>query len=236
MIGDQEQRLTDLFVQELHAARRVVRVSVAALLRVRLADGRLVLLDTGGPVLGPPGGALAYYWEAGGLLAELGWCPERQPDTQGRIDLRGRLPGRSLPAFLAWLETGQHRETAEQGMRREIGEELAEAGHAELVDDVPGAGLTGLGTRVEGPAPVAGDGYDLQLRRFDVFELAPGCLHDRLSDLATDPWVSTVVSVSLLDIARGRHDDARIGSQAAYLTDRNLLPAALVDPNWRPTR
>lgn len=218
MIGDQEQRLTDLFVQELRAARKVVRVSVAALLRVRLTDGRLVLLDTGGPVLGPLGGALVYYSSAAELLGGLGWLPDREPDTQGRVDLRGRLPGRSLPAFLAWLETGQHRETAVQGLRREIGEELAEAGHAELVDDVPSAELTYLGTRVEGPAPVAGDGYDLQLRRFDVFELAPGCLHDRLSDLATDPWVSTVVPVSPLDIARGWHADARIGSQAAYLT------------------
>jgi hypothetical protein len=55
----------------------------------------------------------------------------------------------------------------------------------------------------------------------DMHNLAKRVLGDR--HLRLDPDV--------VDAARRKHEVVE-----RYLTDRNLLPAALVDPNWRPAR
>jgi hypothetical protein len=200
-----------------------IRVSIAALLRVR-ADNQahLVLVDTGGPVIGPLGGALAYYPAAGPLLADLDWRPEREPDDAGLVDLRGRLPVRSFPAFVAWLNSERDRESAEAGLRREITEELHETGHGALAEHVATARLAHLRTVTEEPEPVAA-GF-LQTRRFEIYDLLaggrePALLRDQLVALTADPAVPTVLAVSEADIAAGRVGSARIGTQAAYLTD-----------------
>lgn len=202
-----------------------IRVSVAALLRVRADDqAHLVLVDTGGPVIGPLGGALAYYPAAEPLLADLDWCPERELRGAGLVDLRGRLPVRSFPAFVAWLNSERDRENAEAGLRREIIEELHEAGHGALAEHVAAARLAHLRTVTEEPEPVAA-GF-LQTRRFEIYDLLAGDdedephrLRDQLVALAADPAVPTVLAVSAADIAAGRVGSARIGTQAAYLTD-----------------
>ena len=196
-----------------------VRVSVAALLRVPVDEHRLILLDTGGKVVGPPGGGLAYYPAARDLLADLGWHPERAAAADGRTDLRGQLPERSLRAFLGWLGREQDRESGQQCLLRELAEELAEAGRPELVEYVPSIELAHVGTYVELPAPVAGKPY-AQTRHLVVYELLPTGgteLRDRLVALATDPAAPTVIAAGRLDIACGRTGSARIGTQAAYL-------------------
>jgi hypothetical protein len=200
-----------------------IRVSVAALLRVK-ADNQahLVLVDTGGPVISPLGGALAYYPAAEPLLADLDWRPERERAGAGLVDLRGRLPARSFPAFVAWLNSGRDRESAEAGLRREVTEELHEAGHGALAGHVGTARLGHLRTVTEEPEPVAA-GF-LQTRRFEIYDLLaddhePAHLRDQLVALAADPAVPTVLAVSEADIASGRVGSARIGTQAAYLAD-----------------
>jgi hypothetical protein len=199
-----------------------VRVSVATLLRVRTGDQRLVLVDTGGAVIGPFGGALAYHRAAGPLLDGLGWRPEREP-AGPLVDLRGVLPARSFPAFVAWFEGGRDRESGEQGLRREVVEELDEAGLHAVAGLVAGAELAHVRTVTEEPALLAARGM-VQTRRLEVYDLLAGALADRLVALAADPGVATVLAVSEADIAAGRVGSARIGTQAAYLaaefTDR----------------
>jgi hypothetical protein len=203
-----------------------IRVSVAALLRVRLADSRVLLLDTGGPVIGPPGGAVAYRPAAADQLAALSWRPEREP-AAGQIDLRGVLPAGNLPAFLDWLAAGDGRESAEQAVRREAAEEMTEARHPDLADHVAGADLAYLGARIEPPTPATSTSYDLVMRQFEIFDLVPGGeLHERLTALAADPAAPAVRAASTEDISRGRLGTARIGTQTAYLIEPATSAAA----------
>lgn len=204
-------------------ARRpeVVRVSCAAVLRVQLDDEHLILLDTGGAVIGPPGGACAYYPAAAQLLAGLGWQPQRGSDPHGRTDLRGWLPARSLPAFRAWLAAGDSRETWEQCLRREMREEMAEAGLPGLAELAGAANVRHTRTVVENPHPGPGE----TTRHLEVFVLAPaggraGALRAQLLALAENPRARTVIPASLDDIVRRRVGAHAIGSQAAHL----LLP------------
>ncbi|MFC0435047.1 hypothetical protein [Kutzneria buriramensis] len=193
----------------------LMRVSVAALLRARV-DNDLVLLDTGdGAVIGPPGGALTYHCAATATLAGIGWCPER--DTIGpEVDLRGTLPVRRFPEFVRWFEAGTDRETSQDGLLREIREELGEVGMPGLVDLVDAARLEHVRTVVEGPAPTL-VGTMLQTRRLAVYDLLPGALAETLAALALDPAVPTVHAVSEAAIAEGWHGTTRIETQAAYL-------------------
>lgn len=52
---------------------------------------------------------------------------------------------------------------------------------------------------------------------------------DLARQMMTSP--STRLDPAVVDAARRKRDVV-----TRYLTDRDLLPAALVDPNWRPTR
>jgi hypothetical protein len=192
-----------------------MRISVAALLRVRVGDD-LVLLDTGGgAVIGPPGGALTYHCASAATLAELGWCPERDPAGL-LVDLRGTLPVREFQQFVRWFETGVGRETSQEGLLREVREVLAEVGMPGLVDLVADARLEHVRTVVEGPAPTL-VGIMLQTRRLAVYDLLPCGLADTLAGFALDPAVPTIHAVSEAEIAEGWHGTKRIGTQAAYL-------------------
>jgi SMODS-associated NUDIX domain len=197
------------------SSRARMRVSVAALLRARVDDD-LVLLDTGGgAVVGPPGGALTYHQATGEELASLGWQPER--DTTGPlVDLRGTVPVSSFPAFVAWFETGTGRETSQDGLLREIREELAEVGMPGLVDLVSDARLAHVRTVVEGPTPTL-VGTMMQTRRLALYDLLPCALADALAAFALDPAVPKVHAVPEAAIAEGYHGTTRIGTQAAYL-------------------
>jgi hypothetical protein len=208
----------ELYVNEGHvesSSSALMRVSVAALLRARVGDD-LVLIDCGGgAVIGPPGGALTYHCATGVTLAGIGWCPER--DSIGPlVDLRGTLPVRSFPAFVRWFEAGTGRETSQDGLHREIREEVAEVGMPGLVDLVDDACLAHVRTVVEGPAPTL-VGTMMQTRRLAVYDLLPCALAAALAGFALDPAVPTVHAVPEAAIAEGWHGATRIATRAAYL-------------------
>lgn len=125
-----------------------VRVSAAAVLRIRaLAGGQYVLANTSGK-WAPFGGAFQMDAPPPALV-ELGWEQESR-NGRGR-DVRGTVPRSALPAVHAWLASGADRESGEECVRRELREELAEVGVRDLVGMVDGLRLRISLTLVEPP-------------------------------------------------------------------------------------
>jgi hypothetical protein len=197
----------------------MIRMSVASLLRAKNDNGSLILVANDRGVLGPLGGACGYRPAADDVLSGMGWQPER-PAVAGLTDLRGLLPDRSLDEFLEWLATGQHRESGEEGLRREITEELHEVGHGKLATMVSGAELAHAGQRTEPPAPLI-DSPHRQTRRFDLYDLMPGNLLNQLGQLAADPAELKIVAVTADEAARSHIGKFQIGTQVRYLLPRD---------------
>ncbi|MEU6644570.1 hypothetical protein ABZ863_18725 [Saccharomonospora sp. NPDC046836] len=205
-------------------AERTVRVSYAALLRVR-EDDRYVLFATGSRpgAFTPPGGVFKYFAPGADLLEGLGFEADRRIERGDgmRADLRGLLPERSVPEFRRWFASGAYREDAVECLQRELVEELTEVSFPELADAVPATRFSHLRTIVEGPSPVPGRPYR-QLRRFEFYDLvcanqAAASLRERLLELADAPDVSTVISATSSDIGQGRCGKALIAPHSAYL-------------------
>jgi len=197
----------------------MTRMSVASLLRVSTDNGSLILVANDRGVLGPLGGACAYRPAATNVLSAMGWQPERAA-VADLIDLRGLLPDRSLDTFQAWLASGQHRESGEESLRREMTEELHGVGHPELANLVSAAELVHAGQRTEPPSPMPNSTYR-QARRFDLYDLMPGALRNKLDQLATDPTEPSVVAVTAEDVASGRIGQLQLGTQVMHLLPRD---------------
>jgi hypothetical protein len=208
-----------------------VRVSVAALLRVRDQD-RYVLFHTphtpGG--FGPPGGVVKFHPDAEPLLDEWGFREHRRRDRRNVMDrdLRGIMPARRVPAFLRWLNTGENRESAAECLRRELVEELVEAGHPELVALVGPVQFQHVRTVVEGPLRVPGRSYR-QLRRHEIYDLKPSPAGDSLRraliTVGSTAGETKVLLASGQDILDGRSQEAIVGPQSAFLLgSRRLRP------------
>lgn len=214
-----------------------VRVSVAALLRVFLPDGQgLVLVDARDRAFGPLGGVIGHHPDAAAALATFDWTPDRPPGLFGVYDLRGVLPAAKLPAFRAWFDAGAGRESGLECLRRELAEEMVEAGCEQLVGHLDGVGLVHALSVVEEPAPVAGKPYE-QTRHFEIFDLdherceRAARLQDELVALATDADVTTVVAATRDDVARGALGSTPIGTQT-----RHLISAARDDHDGTAVR
>lgn len=107
-----------------------VRVSAAYALRIVIDDKLLLVRGHRYPDQYQPVGGVFKVTAAGqALLAQLGSLPDSllPVDAQSTGDLRFRLPGRKIPAFLRWFHSTRGRETS---VWREFQEELATPGYA----------------------------------------------------------------------------------------------------------
>ncbi|WP_146060302.1 hypothetical protein [Amycolatopsis sp. CA-128772] len=215
-----------------------VRISFSVLLRLA-EDDRFVLFDAPKRpgAFGPPGGVVKYFPPAGRILDSLGFQPERtgSPHRKLKADLRGILPGGALRRFRTWFASGSYRETADECLRRELREELAEVGVHGLDRVVSELRFTAVRTVREGPHHVPGKNYR-QLRGFDVRELAmtnsaARRLNRELVDAAEDNACPGVLLAGPDDIAHGRLDRALIAPQSAF-----LLGPARLSPDLPPLR
>lgn len=210
--------------------RGLVRVSFAALLRIK-DDDRYVLVksSTRPGFYGPPGGVLKYHEAATAALDALRFREQRFESRRPhmRADLRGFLPARSTAGFVRWFVTGEDRETATECLRRELAEELADAGGQGLLGDV--AALTFRRVRIvmEGPRRVPSQSYR-QLRRFEVYDLAvtdeaSARFRRQLIDLSDDP--QTVQCATAAEMATGWCRASPVAPHSGYLVGpKRLLP------------
>jgi SMODS-associated NUDIX domain len=201
-----------------------VRVSFAAILRIK-ADDRYILLHTPNRpgTFSPPGGVFKYFSPAERLLEAMGFREDRI-DTLAQdmtFDLRGYLPAVAVKDFRRWFAGGAYREDTAECLCREIAEELGESGLDDLIPCATGLAFTHVRTVHAGPDEVPGTPYR-QLRRFDVCDLvvsdpAARRLRAELIRVAADQTVPTVISASAADIMHGRSGGALIAGHAAYL-------------------
>jgi hypothetical protein len=207
-----------------------VRISFSVLLRLA-DDDRFVLFDAPKRpgAFGPPGGVVKFFPPAGRILDSLGFQPERtgSPHRKLKADLRGTLPAGALRRFRAWFASGAYRETADECLRRELREELAEVGVLGLDGMVSELEFTPVRTVREGPDSVPGKSYR-QLRGFDVRELkmtnsAARDLGRTLAEAGEDDAYPGVLLAGFDDIAHGRVDRALIAPQSAFLSGPSRL-------------
>jgi hypothetical protein len=207
----------------LHPAGRL-RVSVAALLRVKDDDCYVLFHHPYRPnVYGPPGGVVKYTTTARRTLDALGFIEQRSATHQATMsqDLRGFLPARRGISFLRWYAKGEHRESGTDCMRRELHEELIEAGHPELVSLTGNLNLEVVRNVFEGPR-LAGARRYRTVRMFDVYDIVEDSpeaaeLVRRLLALGRDEAETKIIAVSSVDIEEGRHGPYIIAPQSAFL-------------------
>jgi hypothetical protein len=201
-----------------------VRVSFAAILRIK-ADDRYVLFRTPSRpgTFSPPGGVFKYFPPAERLLEEMGFREDRIDlfAEVMRFDLRGFIPATAAKDFCRWFASGAYREDTTECLRRELGEELAECGLEPLIPRTRRLSFSTVRTVSEGPDAVPGQTYR-QLRRFVVCELVMSDataqrLHTELVRAGADDAVPSVICATATDISYGRAAEALIAPQAAYL-------------------
>jgi hypothetical protein len=201
-----------------------VRVSFAAILRIK-ADDRYILLHTPNRpgTFSPPGGVFKYFSPAERLLEAMGFREDRIDALAQDMtfDLRGYMPGAAIKEFRRWFAGGSYREDTTECLCREIAEELGESGLERLVPYAGRLTFTHVRTVHAGPDEIPGTPYR-QLRRFEVCDLvvsdpAARQLRAELIRSAGDGAVPAVISASAADIMHGRSGGALIAGHAAYL-------------------
>lgn len=214
----------------LSGRRDQVRISFSVLLRI-VDDDRFVLFDAPKRpgAYGPPGGVIKFFPPAARILDELGFQAERtgSPHRKLKADLRGTLPARALRRFRTWFASGAYRETADECLRRELREELAEVGVDGWDDVVSELDFTSVRSVREGPLAVPGKNYR-QVRGFDVRALAmtnsaARRLSRHLTEAGEDDAYPGVLLAGLADITHGRLGRALIAPQTALLAGPSRL-------------
>ena len=201
-----------------------LRVSVAALLRVKDDDGYVLFHQPFRPnAYGPPGGVVKYTNGARKALDGMGFVEQRPAGRESTMshDLRGFVPSRNGIGFLRWYDHGTDRESAAECLRRELREELAEAGHPELVPLAGQLRFEKVRSVVDGPRPTPGKPYRT-VRSFEVYDVvadAPDAIEllRRLLELGRDANETEIVLVKAADIEEGRCGQHLIGPQSAFL-------------------
>ncbi|WBB52443.1 hypothetical protein [Verrucosispora sp. WMMD573] len=202
-----------------------LRVSVAALLRVKDDDSYVLFHNPIRPhAYGPPGGVVKYRSGARKALDAVGFVDQRR--STGRVaamrhDLRGFVPSRSGIDFLRWYSRGDDRESGPECLRRELREELAEVGHPELVPLTENLRFALVRTVLERPRPTPGKQYST-LRSFEVYDAVTDTpeaaeLVGRLVALGHNPAETQIVLVDASDIEDGRSGAHLISPQSAFL-------------------
>ncbi|MFH0173789.1 hypothetical protein ACIA6D_17475 [Streptomyces cacaoi] len=209
-----------------------IRVSVAAVLRVQRDDTYILFHSTRRPgSYGPPGGALKYRPSGRQELDRLCFQEEPRPTATASEDLRGFIPARSLPGFVRWWRSGTGRESASEGLRRELAEELTEVGHSELAAGVAELSFVAVRTVMDGPMPVLPHRYR-QVRFLEVCDLDLGAtaalaLRQALFQLGESAVESKVICARSVDIEHGRLDHYYIGAHSSFLFGARRLNADL---------
>ncbi|MFI8194494.1 hypothetical protein ACIF8T_38245 [Streptomyces sp. NPDC085946] len=225
------RRRLRLLLPALRPGRRM-RVSAAVLLRVQDDGGYVLFHSPRRPgSYGPPGGVVKYSAVARPDLERLGFHEEPRSQPDMRHDLRGFVPSRSVAGFARWWSKGEGRESVTECLRRELGEELAEVGHADHGVDLTSVDFVVVRTVLDGPHRVPGQSYR-QLRLMEVCDLDPASsgaadLRRLLLDFAEDPSDEEIIQVSAFDIEYGRRDRCYIQPQSAYLFGERRLNADL---------
>ena len=109
-------------------AHESIRVSIAAILRLELDGGFLLVANIHRPnTFGPFGGVFKILSNSKAKLQDLGFTPEYDGDVGDRVrDLRGYISYQNLARFREWFMIGKGRELAGRCLRRELREELNE--------------------------------------------------------------------------------------------------------------
>jgi 8-oxo-dGTP pyrophosphatase MutT (NUDIX family) len=212
--------------------RGQVRVSFAALLRVK-DDDRYVLVGSASRpgFYGPPGGVFKYRGTAEAALDEVGFVEER-PESQRhhmRADLRGYVPAGSLRGFVDWFTRGDDRETATECLRRELDEELGSELDATLRACIESLTFVPVRSVMEGPRRSRPRSIR-QLRRLEIYDIAvvdeaAARFRRRLIELGDDPSMPSLVCASNGEITTGWSRGSPVNSHAAYLLGRKkVLP------------
>jgi hypothetical protein len=201
-----------------------VRVSCAAILRIRSDDWYVLLRAPSRPeTFGPPGGVFKYFPPAERILEELGFRADRiaeLPDDM-RHDLRGFVPAGAIGEFRRWFAGGAYREDTARCLSRELGEELAECGLDDLVPLTRRLTFSVVRTLWEGPREVPGLPYR-QLRWFEVCDVTPSDpaaqrLRGELISAGQDDRVPLVICATSADLQYGRRGIALIAGHAPHL-------------------
>ncbi|MGW3895298.1 SMODS-associated NUDIX domain-containing protein [Micromonospora profundi] len=201
-----------------------LRVSVAALLRIKDDDGYVLIHHPFRPsVYGPPGGVVKYTDEARGALDAVGFVEQRPAGREAtmRGDLRGFVPARHGIGFLRWYDRCAGRESGPECLRRELREELSEAGHPELAPLADKLRFELIRAVVDGPRPTPGKQHRT-MRSFEVYDPildSPEAveLRRRMLELARDAAETEIVLARIADIEEGRREQFLISPQSAFL-------------------
>jgi 8-oxo-dGTP pyrophosphatase MutT (NUDIX family) len=201
-----------------------IRVSFAALVRIRDDDRYVLFHSQNRPgSWSPPGGVFKYFEPAAGLLERFGFRADRYPTLADvmRRDLRGFLPAESLAEFISWFDSGAYREDSIECLRREMVEELGEVGLHDLTTAVPEMSFRHVNTIVEEPVSLPDRPYR-QLRRLEVHDLVVASdstakARRAMLDAGADPGFDMVVCASAAEIRHGRCGTALLGGNSEYL-------------------
>lgn len=207
----------------------LVRISFSTIISIRRGDELVLVRMLRRPeALGPFGGVYKLYADGLRAIEEMGFSPQSAASGDEILmgDLRGFIPGASLFKLLVWFDQGRGRETETDCARRELREELVEIGLGELVPRVSDLRFTRLRRVHEGPRRL-GEAYNyLQLRIFDVLELAgeESVNQSFLDELfRRSQEGSHLFRVTASEIRKGRTSKALIGNHVCYLIGSKAL-------------
>ena len=210
----------------------LVRISFAAILRIRSEDRYILIQNLHRPeVFAPIGGVFKHYENARPFLDEIAFrCENRHGASDMCNDLRGYLPRGQLHRLVAWFEKNEDRESDGECIKRELQEELQEVGFAL---DVPSQlEFRRVRIKSEGPKKVAGLACK-QYRLIHVLEATgPESGKELFSKLfEAAPSSERIETVTNQDIVRCRtrnrksiahHTEYLIGDTSQHAEERPL--------------
>jgi 8-oxo-dGTP pyrophosphatase MutT (NUDIX family) len=230
--GWAEWKLLDYLFREARALRYLrfkvvspakdIRVSVCALIRLAHRDSYLLVRSLHRPEsFGPFGGVYKHHSSAAKRLDSIEFRPQRAShlDEMDR-DLRGFIPRRALFAFIHWFNGGTHREDASACLRRELHEELEEAGLDGDLTVPHNIGFRLVRRVYEYTKSVPGHNY-AQYRMLEIYDVAD--FDPNITRFIDTLWVAARSNSNLLiatsnELLIGRASDGRvIGHHCGYL-------------------
>jgi hypothetical protein len=147
-----------------------IRVAMCALIRIASGDRYVLIRNLHRPEsFAPIGGVYKYFKGGRAKLDTLEFRPQ-EINSDMTNDVRGFLPYKNLDEFINWFDKGDGRESAQECLQRELGEELAEAGLEPESAELSGVQFSFVRTVREGPEAIAAESY-IQFRIFDIYDM-----------------------------------------------------------------